>query len=167
YSSAEELAQKDPNLDNALQIVGTEIGDGYKAIISKQQELGKMIGQARKEAKTPVNVKPAIDFLDSQLKENGIIQTPRGYRVQKGYTTKLTNREINELVNAKKQISKLVKNPTAENLSNFKNRIAKDIDFSKPMGKSLPDAERIMRGTYDTLAEALNVKDAPDLKGIY
>lgn len=167
YSSAEELAQKDPNLDNALQVVGTEIGEGYKSIIAKQQELGKMIGQARKEAKTPVNITPAIEFLDSQLKENGIIQTPRGYRVQKGYTTRLTTREITELINAKKQITKLVKNPTAENLSNFKNRIAKDIDFSKPMGKSLPDAERIMRGTYDALAEALNVKDAPDLQGIY
>ena len=167
YSNAEELAQKDPNLDNALQIVGTEIGDGYRSIIKKQQELGNMIGKARREATTPVAIKPAQDFLENELKQNGVIITPRGPKIQKGYTSKLTNREINTLVTARKELLKLTKNPTAENLSNFKNRIAKDIDFSKPMGKSLPDAERIMRGTYDQLAEALNVKEAPDLQGLY
>lgn len=167
YSNAEELAQKDPNLDNALQVVGTEIGEGYKTIIGKQQELGTMIGKARREATTPVAIKPAQDFLENELKQNGVIITPRGPKIQKGYTSKLTNREINTLVTARKELLKLTKNPTAENLSNFKNRIAKDIDFSKPMGKSLPDAERIMRGTYDQLAEALNVKDAPDLQGLY
>ena len=167
YSNAEELAQKDPNLDNALQVVGTEIGEGYRSIIKKQQELGNMIGKARREATTPVAIKPAQDFLENELKQNGVIITPRGPKIQKGYTSKLTNREINTLVTARKELLKLTKNPTAENLSNFKNRIAKDIDFSKPMGKSLPDAERIMRGTYDQLAEALNVKEAPDLQGLY
>lgn len=167
YSKAEELYQKDPSADNALMVVGTEIGNGYKTIISKQQELGKLIGKARKEATTPVSIKPAQDFLAKELTENGIISTPRGYKIQKGYTTKLTSREIGELLKAKKELANLTKNPTAENLSNFKQRIAKDIDFSKPMGKSLPDAERIMRGTYDALAEALNVKGSPDLQGIY
>lgn len=167
YSKAEELYQKDPSADNALQVVGTEIGEGYKAIIKKQQELGKMIGTARKEATTPVAIKPAQDFIAKELTENGIVVTPRGYKIQKGYSTKLTSREINELLKARKELASLSKNPTAENLSNFKQRIAKDIDFSKPMGKSLPDAERIMRGTYDALAEALNVKGSPDLQGIY
>lgn len=167
YSAAEELYQKDPSVDNALQVVGSEIGNGYNSIIKKQQELGKMIGTARREATTPVSIKPAQEFIDNELKANGIIITPRGAKIQKGYTTKLTSREINTLVSARKELAKLAKNPTAENLSNFKNRISKDIDFSKPMGKSLPDAERIMRGTYDQLAEALNVKDAPDLQGLY
>lgn len=168
YSQAEELYKaKGPQVDNALQVVGTEIGEGYKSIIGKQQELGTLIGKARKEAKTPVNITPAQDFLAKELKENGVLITPRGPKIQKGYTSKLTSREISTLVNARKELAKLTKNPTAENLSNFKNRIAKDIDFSKPMGKSLPDAERIMRGVYDNLAEALNIKEAPDLQGLY
>lgn len=167
YYKIEENYKLDPRADTALEAVGSEIGNAYKTVIGKQQELGKLIGQARKEATTPVNIKPAQDFINSELKGNGIIITPKGYKIEKGYTTKLTAREISELIKARKELIKLSKNPSAENLSNFKQRIAKDIDFSKPMGKSLPDAERIMRGTYDALAEALNVKGSPDLQGIY
>ena len=167
YKAQEEHMAKGAEYDNAQQVLGSAIGNGYKQVLAKQQELGDMIGKARKEATTPVNLSAAKEFLDKELKSNGVIITPKGYKIEKGYTTKLTKAEIGELLGARKKLIKTSKNPSAENVSNLKELIAKDIDFGRPLGKTSPGADRIVRGMYDQMAEALNVKEAPDLRGIY
>lgn len=167
YKAQEEHMAKGAEYDNAQQVLGSAIGDGYRKVLTKQQELGDMIGKARKEATTPVDLTGAREFLEKELSSNGVIITPKGYKIEKGYTTKLTNSEINELLGARKKLIKTAKNPSAENVSNLKELIAKDIDFGRPLGKTSPGADRIVRGMYDQMAEALNVKEAPDLRGIY
>ncbi len=168
YSKAEEAYKVDPSGDNGLQVVGTEIGNGYKDVIKKQQELGKLIGQARKESTSLVDIKPAVESLQKNIADSGLIKTKKGYKVGPDGTP-LAPHDISMLKTAEADLKKLGKNPTAQAVSNFKTQLSAKVDFAK--GKSAlykpTNAERIIGNIYHELDNGLNVKGKPDLQGIY
>lgn len=155
YYQKTKDALGDTKKDNAIQDLGSKIGDLFKNVVGQRQAAGKELGAQLKTVEDkPIDISATQDAIHHDLADSKVAFNPKeGEIIDTGTQSKLTGADKSLLGKYMTQLHSLGDNPTVGDLDAFIGRIPREIKEMKATNNITfkTNAERIIGNSLDGL----------------
>lgn len=155
YFQKTKDALADTKKDNAIQDLGSKIGDLFRNVVGQRQVAGKALGTQLKTVEDkPIDISATQDAIHHDLADNKVAFDPKeGEIINTGNQSKLTGADKTLLGKYMTQLQSLGDNPTVGDLDAFIGRIPREIKELKATNNITfkTNAERIIGNSLDAL----------------
>lgn len=164
YLPQAEKAMADIKVDEPISLVGSQIGDKFKEVVSLRRDVGNTMGQELKTVgKLKTNIEPIFENFEKALFENGLTYNGLSKKIIANDLSKVAPDDIALIEDFVQELNRIGAKPSVAQIDALISRVTDKINYAKSAKgmTSTTNGERLVKGALNSLRSKFD--EVPEL----